>query len=57
LRVLRGRKGKVKEGKGRKGREGRKEENYSPCLEVEKPTRKRIERVYVIILLFCHFFS
>jgi hypothetical protein len=57
LGVLKGKKRKVKEGKGRKGREGRKEENSSPCLEVEKPTRKRIERVYVIILLFCHFFS
>jgi hypothetical protein len=43
LGVLRGRKGKVKEGKGRKGREGRKEGNPSPCLGVEKPTRKEIE--------------
>jgi hypothetical protein len=43
LRVLRGRKGKVKERKGRKGREGRKERNPSPCLGVEKPTRKEIE--------------
>jgi hypothetical protein len=37
LRVLRGRKGNVREGKGRKVREGRKEGNPSPCLGVEKP--------------------
>ena len=42
MRVLRGRKGKVKAGKGRKGREGIKEGNPSPCLGVEKPTRKDI---------------
>jgi hypothetical protein len=35
-------KGKVKEEKGRKWREGRKEGNPSPCLEVEKSTRKEI---------------
>jgi hypothetical protein len=43
LGVLRGRKGKIKEGKGRKGRERRKEGNYSPYLGVEKPTSKEIE--------------
>jgi hypothetical protein len=56
LGVLRGRKGKVKEGRERKGREGIKGGNPSPCLGVEKPTRNNIG-AYVMILLFCHFFS
>jgi hypothetical protein len=43
LGVLKGKKRKVKEGKGRKGREGRKEGNPSPCLRVEKSTRNEID--------------
>jgi hypothetical protein len=42
LGVLRVKKGKVKEGRRRKGKEGIKEENLSPCLGVEKPTKKDI---------------
>jgi hypothetical protein len=42
LRVLRGRKGKVKEVRGRKGREGIKGGNPAPCLGVEKLTRNDI---------------
>jgi len=53
---LRGRKGKVKEGKGRKGREGRKEGKPSPCLGVKETNKERRWRAYVIILLFYLFF-
>jgi hypothetical protein len=69
LGVLRGRKINVKEGRGRKGREERKEGNSSPCLGVEKPTKKEIEdlcdnftilRFFLLksihcVILFCPF--
>jgi len=54
---LRGRKGKTKEGKGRKGREWRKEGKPSLCFGVKETNKERRWRVYVIILLFYHFFS
>ena len=57
LRVLRGRKGKAKEGNGREGREGRKEGKSSPCLGVKETNKERRWKAYVIILLFYHFFS
>jgi len=57
LRVLRERKGKAKEGRGRKGREGRKEGKPSPCLGVKETNKERRWRAYVIILLFFRFFS
>jgi len=56
LQVLRGRKGKAEEGKGRKGREWRKEAKSSPCLGIKETNKKRRWRVYVKILLFYPFF-
>jgi len=53
LRVLRGRKGKAKEGKGR---EGRKKGKPSPCLGVKETNKERRWRAYVINLLIYHFF-